>query len=205
MDARVVVVAVVAPDESIAVGVGALPGQLALEPAGDVVRALLLPVQTQSVAIAECPSAAADDQGAPNACARPPATCAGGARTTLSEIYDPAGRTPLPNVNVYVPNAALDTIPDGPRCYPSDPLTETSVLSVSPIVQTTTDATGRFTLGATPGTPRHRDAMGLPANRLGAVVFLCATSAWAASFLRGQIALDGHTGEDPNENDNEDG
>lgn len=44
-------------------------------------------------------------------------SCGGGVHTTVSGIvYDPAGRNPLYNVYVYVPNAPLDPIPTGAVC-----------------------------------------------------------------------------------------
>jgi len=44
-------------------------------------------------------------------------TCTGTATTSISgTIYDPAGRTPLYNVVVYVPNAPLDPVPIGASC-----------------------------------------------------------------------------------------
>jgi hypothetical protein len=81
------------------------------------------------------------------ACAVP--ACAGGAHTTVSgKIYDPAGKVPLFNVAVYVPNAALAPIKEGPSCDPCDKKTGTSLLSGSPIAIARTDETGSFKLGA---------------------------------------------------------
>src|ERR1041384_6571095 len=46
-------------------------------------------------------------------CTQPP--CMGGAVTRLTgTVYDPAGKVPLPNVDVFVPNAALAPYNDGP-------------------------------------------------------------------------------------------
>jgi hypothetical protein len=76
--------------------------------------------------------------------------CPNGGRTTVSgKIYDPAGKTALYNITVYVPNAALDDIKDGPSCDPCDPRTGTSLLSGQPIVFTKTDESGTFHLGMT--------------------------------------------------------
>jgi hypothetical protein len=74
--------------------------------------------------------------------------CAAGARTTVSGVvYDPAGKVPLYNITVYVPNKALDPIVDGPTCDPCDPKTGTSLLSGDPITITKTDEKGHFQLG----------------------------------------------------------
>ena len=74
--------------------------------------------------------------------------CSGGARTTVSgTVFDPAGKVPLYNVTVYVPNKALDPIADGPSCDPCDPTTGTSLLSGDPITIAKTDVTGHFQLG----------------------------------------------------------
>jgi hypothetical protein len=79
-------------------------------------------------------------------CTQP--ACAGSARTTVSgTIYDPAGKVPLYNIAVYVPNAELAPIPDGPSCDPCDEKTGTSLLSGSPITLAKTDTAGRFKLG----------------------------------------------------------
>jgi hypothetical protein len=75
--------------------------------------------------------------------------CTGGARTTVSgTIYDPAGKVPLYNIAVYIPNADLAPIADGPSCDPCDPATGTSLLSGSPLTFTKTDNAGKFKLGA---------------------------------------------------------
>ncbi len=75
-------------------------------------------------------------------------TCTGNAKTTLSgTIRDPAGRVPLYNVNVYVPNAALDPIPEGTSCDRCS-----AQLSGKPIATALTDANGRFVLENVPAT-----------------------------------------------------
>jgi hypothetical protein len=74
--------------------------------------------------------------------------CQGDARTTISgKVFDPAGKVPLYNAAVFVPNGTLDDIKDGPSCDPCDPHTGTSLLSGKPIVVTTTDVDGSFHLG----------------------------------------------------------
>jgi hypothetical protein len=76
--------------------------------------------------------------------------CKPGEHTTVSgKIFDPAGKTPLYNITVYVPNADLDPINDGPSCDPCDPVTGTSLLSGKPVVIAKTDEKGDFHLGRT--------------------------------------------------------
>jgi hypothetical protein len=60
-------------------------------------------------------------------------------------VYDPAGKNPLYNVVVYVPNAPLKALPSGATCDTCD-----SLYSGSPVVATTTDASGKFTLTNAP-------------------------------------------------------
>jgi hypothetical protein len=72
--------------------------------------------------------------------------CTGGAHTTLSgTAYDPAGRVPLYNVIVYVPNAPLADLPDGVSCDRCD-----TTISGSPVVKTVSDNQGHFTLTDVP-------------------------------------------------------
>ncbi len=74
------------------------------------------------------------------------ATCTGTATTSLSGIvYDPAGKVPLYNVTVYVPNAAVDTIPEGVSCDKCS-----AQVSGQPIAAGLTDATGAFHLTGVP-------------------------------------------------------
>lgn len=75
-------------------------------------------------------------------------TCSGTARTTISgTVRDPAGKVPLYNVNVYIPNAALDPIPVGASCDKCS-----AKLSGSPIATALTDASGHFVLQNVPAT-----------------------------------------------------
>jgi hypothetical protein len=75
-------------------------------------------------------------------CAAPKCGAQQKPETTLSgTIYDPAGRLPLYNVALYVPNAPLDPIAEGVSC---DRCAGKS--SGQPIASTITDASGRFVL-----------------------------------------------------------
>ena len=74
------------------------------------------------------------------ACTQQP--CPNGGKTTVSGVVtDPAGRTPLYNVVVYVPNEPLAEIPSGASCD-----TCASPYSGRPIAATLTDSAGRFSL-----------------------------------------------------------
>jgi hypothetical protein len=65
-----------------------------------------------------------------------------GKSTTLSgTIYDPAGRLPLYNVIVYIPNAPLDPIPEGVSCGQC-----AGTASGHPLAAAITDASGKFVL-----------------------------------------------------------
>jgi hypothetical protein len=69
-----------------------------------------------------------------------------GPKTTLSGfIYDPAGDVPLYNVAVYIPNKALDPVPEGLSCQKCD-----GTASGQPIASTLTDSTGHFTMDNPP-------------------------------------------------------
>lgn len=69
--------------------------------------------------------------------------CGGGATTSVSGVvWDPAGKNPLYNVVVYVPNAPLEPINHGPVCDSCGG----APVSGSPVAATLTDATGAFKL-----------------------------------------------------------
>lgn len=75
------------------------------------------------------------------------ARCAGGAKTTVSgKVFDPAGRNPLYNVVVYVPNEAVLPLPAGAACDDCSAL-----YTGNPIATALTDATGSFVLEDAPG------------------------------------------------------
>jgi hypothetical protein len=72
--------------------------------------------------------------------------CSGGATTSITGVVnDPAGTLPLYNVVVYVPNAPVDSIPDGASCDKCS-----TALSGDPLVSTLTDTNGRFALDNVP-------------------------------------------------------
>ncbi len=72
--------------------------------------------------------------------------CTGADTTSVSgTIYDPAGRVPLYNIIVYVPNAPLDPIPKPLTCDKCG-----AVASGSPIVTALSDSKGKFVLKDVP-------------------------------------------------------
>jgi hypothetical protein len=74
------------------------------------------------------------------------AACAGGGSTTVKgRVYDPAGKVPLYNVLVYVPNGPLDPIATGPGCDRC-----ASPVSGKPITAALTDTHGDFVLENVP-------------------------------------------------------
>ena len=72
--------------------------------------------------------------------------CSSGGTTTVSgKVYDPAGKNPLYNVIVYVPNADLEPFSQGASCDRCG-----AVQSGSPVVTTLTDSHGAFKLENVP-------------------------------------------------------
>ena len=73
-------------------------------------------------------------------------TCTNGGKTTVSGVvFDPAGKTPLYNVVVYVPNEPLADITTGATCD-----TCASPYSGRPIAAALTDSAGRFSVEHVP-------------------------------------------------------
>ena len=72
-------------------------------------------------------------------------SCGAAPPTTVSgTVFAPNGTLPLYNVVVYVPNAPLDPIPEGPSCD------RCGNVSGSPVVSTLTDTSGKFVLKNVP-------------------------------------------------------
>ena len=72
--------------------------------------------------------------------------CAGGGTTTISGvIYDPAGKNPLYDAVVYVPNAPVQAFTQGASCD-----TCGSLYTGNPIATALTDAAGKFTIKNAP-------------------------------------------------------
>jgi hypothetical protein len=74
--------------------------------------------------------------------------CAANQTTSVSgTVYAPNGMLPLPNVEVYVPNASVADMVDGPNAPRCD-----VAPTGHPLVATLTDANGNFTLANVPAT-----------------------------------------------------
>lgn len=74
------------------------------------------------------------------------AECKGGTKTTVSgRVFDPAGKNPLYNIVVYIPNAPLEPLPTGASCDTCE-----SLYSGWPIATALTDSAGRFSIENVP-------------------------------------------------------
>jgi len=72
-------------------------------------------------------------------------TCANGAKTTISgKVYDPAGKVPLYNVAVYVPNAPVMPFTEGASCD------RCGSAILNPVTAAVTDEAGAFVLQDAP-------------------------------------------------------
>ena len=72
--------------------------------------------------------------------------CDSGVKTTVTaKVYDPAGKVPLYDVAVYVPNTNVDPIMTGPTCQ-----TCATPVSGEPVASALTDPTGQFVMEDVP-------------------------------------------------------
>lgn len=101
----------------------------------------MLPPGSLSLGGAEMSSGKGQCQGLE--CAVP--TCPAGSTTSISgKVYDPAGKTPLYNVAVYVPNGAVSPLTEGASCD------RCGANIVNPVSAAITDETGAFKLTQVP-------------------------------------------------------
>lgn len=75
--------------------------------------------------------------------ATPGTTTAAGCNSVRGKVYDPAGRTPLYGVAVYVPRGPLPPVPDGVSCGRCG-------TPISALAATMTDSSGSFSLAGVP-------------------------------------------------------
>lgn len=72
-------------------------------------------------------------------------SCASGSTSISGQVFDPAGRNPLYNVAVYVPNEPVQALAQGASCDSCE-----AMYSGKAVVSTLTDAQGRFKLEKAP-------------------------------------------------------
>ena len=95
------------------------------------------PMRSSDATSPAAPSFADADAGsAPNA-------SAAGCNTVRGKVFDPAGRTPLYGVAVYVPRGPLPAVPDGVSCGRCS-------TPISALAATMTDSSGSFSLAGVP-------------------------------------------------------
>jgi hypothetical protein len=71
--------------------------------------------------------------------------CTTGSTTISGRVYDPAGKNPLYNVAVFVPNDTVQPIKPGANCDPCS-----AIYTGKPVVSTLTDSAGNFMLANAP-------------------------------------------------------
>ena len=98
---------------------------------------------TKSLNLGDVPATGPDAPCTGLACKVP--TCAGGADTTISgKVYDPAGKMPLYNVVVYVPNGVVPAFKEGASCD------RCAASITNPVTAAVTDEAGAFVLHKAP-------------------------------------------------------
>ena len=79
------------------------------------------------------------------------ATCSAGSDTTITgKVFDPAGKNPLPNILVYVPQSAVSSLTDGVNTSSPTKDNYANLVTGNPLVEVTTSANGTFSLSGVP-------------------------------------------------------
>ena len=79
------------------------------------------------------------------------ATCSSGSDTTITgTVFDPAGKNPLPNILVYVPQSAVSSLTDGVNTSSPTKDNYATLVTGNPLVEVTTSANGTFSLSGVP-------------------------------------------------------